>query len=58
MFVQKGECTRNQAKFPHSPTLHYTYSPLLEENNSVNNVRWREMMGSADEWCVMTVNDV
>ena len=26
-----------QAKFPHSPILHYAYSPLLEENNSANN---------------------
>ena len=25
------------AKFPHSPILHYAYSPLLEENNSANN---------------------
>ena len=27
----------NQAKFPHSPILHYAYSPLLEENTSANN---------------------
>ena len=25
------------AKFPHSPILHYAYSPLLEENNNANN---------------------
>ena len=28
---------KNGAKFPHSPILHYAYSPLLEENNSANN---------------------
>ena len=27
----------NLAKFPHSPILHYAYSPLLKENNSANN---------------------
>ena len=25
------------AKFPHSPILHYSYSPLLKENSSANN---------------------
>ena len=35
MYLPSG---MGKAKFPHSPILHYAYSPLLEENNSANNI--------------------
>ena len=31
------ELNATDIEFPHSPILHYAYSPLLEENNSANN---------------------
>ena len=35
MYLPSG---MGKAKFPHSPILHYAHSPLLEENNSANNI--------------------
>ena len=37
VLIVNSKSANDAAKFPHSPILHYAYSPLLEENNSANN---------------------
>ena len=37
VLIANSKSANDAAKFPHSPILHYAYSPLLEENNSANN---------------------
>ena len=54
VLIANSKSANDAAKFPHSPILHYAYSPLLEENNSANN---RLPLGlfalfSRESWCL------